>query len=219
MVLDEPTNDLDIETLDLLQELLADYAGTILLVSHDRDFLDRVATSVIVGEGDGRWVEYAGGYSDMVAQRGTGLAGPLAAPAETPVRPASGRSTAPRRRASSASTRGGRSNAAGAASTSFGPSSTPSSASSPTPTSRVREPAAFLDATKTYAELRDALGRRRGRVARTRNPARGARAAIGSVSVVIRGRRRPTSSRASRVERIEGKGRGGSSSRISTTDV
>jgi ABC transport system ATP-binding/permease protein len=83
MVLDEPTNDLDIETLDLLQELLGDYAGTILLVSHDRDFLDRVATSVIVGDGDGRWVEYAGGYSDMVAQRGYGLAGPLAAPAPT----------------------------------------------------------------------------------------------------------------------------------------
>jgi ABC transport system ATP-binding/permease protein len=83
MVLDEPTNDLDIETLDLLQELLGDYAGTILLVSHDRDFLDRVATSVIVGDGDGRWVEYAGGYSDMVAQRGYGLAGPVATPAAT----------------------------------------------------------------------------------------------------------------------------------------
>jgi ABC transport system ATP-binding/permease protein len=83
MVLDEPTNDLDIETLDLLQELLGDYSGTILLVSHDRDFLDRVATSVVVGEGDGRWVEYAGGYSDMVAQRGYGLAGPLAAPVQT----------------------------------------------------------------------------------------------------------------------------------------
>ena len=79
LVLDEPTNDLDIETLDLLQELLADYAGTILLVSHDRDFLDRVATSVVVSEGAGRWVEYAGGYSDMVAQRGFGLAGPEAA--------------------------------------------------------------------------------------------------------------------------------------------
>ena len=76
LVLDEPTNDLDIETLDLLQELLADYAGTIVLVSHDRDFLDRVATSVIVSEGEGRWVEYAGGYSDMIAQRGFGLAGP-----------------------------------------------------------------------------------------------------------------------------------------------
>src|SRR5271165_5597862 len=82
MVLDEPTNDLDIETLDLLQELLSDYPGTILLVSHDRDFLDRVATSVIAAEGDGRWIEYAGGYSDMVAQRGHGLAGPLTLPLE-----------------------------------------------------------------------------------------------------------------------------------------
>jgi ATP-binding cassette subfamily F protein uup len=73
LVLDEPTNDLDIETLDLLQELLADYQGTLLLVSHDRDFLDRVATSVIASEGDGKWQEYAGGYSDMVAQRGVGI--------------------------------------------------------------------------------------------------------------------------------------------------
>ena len=78
LVLDEPTNDLDIETLDLLQELLADYPGTILLVSHDRDFLDRVVTSVIVSESEGRWVEYAGGYSDMVSQRGYGLSGPVA---------------------------------------------------------------------------------------------------------------------------------------------
>ncbi|CAP55682.1 ABC-F family ATP-binding cassette domain-containing protein [Gluconacetobacter diazotrophicus] len=70
LVLDEPTNDLDLETLDLLQEMLDDYSGTVLLVSHDRDFLDRVATSVLVAEGDGRWVEYAGGYSDMLAQRG-----------------------------------------------------------------------------------------------------------------------------------------------------
>ena len=70
LVLDEPTNDLDLETLDLLQELLADYPGTLLLVSHDRDFLDRVVSSVIVSEGEGRWVEYAGGYSDMIAQRG-----------------------------------------------------------------------------------------------------------------------------------------------------
>ena len=74
LVLDEPTNDLDIETLDLLQELLGDYAGTFLLVSHDRDFLDRVATAILVAEGEGRWVEYAGGYSDMVAQRGAGVA-------------------------------------------------------------------------------------------------------------------------------------------------
>jgi ABC transport system ATP-binding/permease protein len=69
LVLDEPTNDLDLETLDLLQELLAGYPGTVLLVSHDRDFLDRVVTSVIAAEGDGRWVEYPGGYSDMLAQR------------------------------------------------------------------------------------------------------------------------------------------------------
>mgnify|MGYP005854872535 CR=1 FL=1 len=69
LVLDEPTNDLDLETLDLLQELLADYSGTVLLVSHDRDFLDRVVTCVIAAEGDGRWTEYAGGYSDMLAQR------------------------------------------------------------------------------------------------------------------------------------------------------
>jgi ATP-binding cassette subfamily F protein uup len=73
LVLDEPTNDLDLETLDLLQELIADYAGTVLLVSHDRDFLDRSVTSVIAFEEEGRWQEYAGGYSDMVAQRGHGV--------------------------------------------------------------------------------------------------------------------------------------------------
>jgi ATP-binding cassette subfamily F protein uup len=70
LVLDEPTNDLDLETLELLQELLADYPGTVLLVSHDRDFIDRVVTSVIATEGDGRWIEYAGGYTDMLVQRG-----------------------------------------------------------------------------------------------------------------------------------------------------
>eukprot|EP01037_Dinobryon_pediforme_P007058 gene7058-7121_t len=75
MVLDEPTNDLDIETLDLLEEMLADHPGTVIVVSHDRDFLDRVATSIIVAEGDGVWQEYAGGYSDMVAQRGAGVSG------------------------------------------------------------------------------------------------------------------------------------------------
>ena len=72
-MLDEPTNDLDLETLDLLEEMLGDYEGTVLLVSHDRDFLDRVVTSVIVPEGDGRWTEYAGGYTDMLAQRGEEL--------------------------------------------------------------------------------------------------------------------------------------------------
>lgn len=69
LVLDEPTNDLDMDTLDLLQEVLADYAGTLILVSHDRDFLDRVVTSTVAMEGNGEAVEYAGGFSDYVAQR------------------------------------------------------------------------------------------------------------------------------------------------------
>ncbi len=69
LILDEPTNDLDLETLDLLQEMLSAYQGTVLLVSHDRDFLDRLVTSVIHAEGNGEWQEYAGGYSDMVSQR------------------------------------------------------------------------------------------------------------------------------------------------------
>ncbi|MBY6138035.1 ATP-binding cassette domain-containing protein [Leisingera daeponensis] len=70
LVLDEPTNDLDVETLDLLQELLDNYDGTVLLVSHDRDFLDRVATTTIAMEGDGKATAYAGGWSDYIAQRG-----------------------------------------------------------------------------------------------------------------------------------------------------
>ncbi|MBM3485973.1 MAG: ATP-binding cassette domain-containing protein, partial [Alphaproteobacteria bacterium] len=74
LVLDEPTNDLDLETLDLLQELVAEHAGTVLLVSHDRDFLDRTVTAILYGAGDGTWIEYAGGYADMVAQRGAGVA-------------------------------------------------------------------------------------------------------------------------------------------------
>ena len=82
LVLDEPTNDLDLETLDLLEELLSDYQGTALVVSHDRDFIDRVCTSVIVAEGEGRWQEYAGGYSDMVAQRGRGVEAKVVAGAE-----------------------------------------------------------------------------------------------------------------------------------------
>jgi ATP-binding cassette subfamily F protein uup len=73
LVLDEPTNDLDLETLDVLEEMLGDYDGTVILISHDRDFLDRVVTSVIAPEGDGRWIEYAGGYTDMLAQRGADL--------------------------------------------------------------------------------------------------------------------------------------------------
>jgi ATP-binding cassette subfamily F protein uup len=73
LVLDEPTNDLDLETLDLLEEMIDDYPGTVLLVSHDRDFLDRTVSAVIVAEGTGRWNVYAGGYTDMVAQRGEGV--------------------------------------------------------------------------------------------------------------------------------------------------
>ncbi|MCQ1569293.1 ABC-F family ATP-binding cassette domain-containing protein [Neorhizobium galegae] len=73
LILDEPTNDLDIETLDLLQEIVAGYTGTVILVSHDRDFLDRTVTSTIAPANpdapDGRWIEYAGGYTDMLAQR------------------------------------------------------------------------------------------------------------------------------------------------------
>tara|TARA_R110002124_G_scaffold74017_1_gene198376 strand:+ start:2930 stop:4741 length:1812 start_codon:yes stop_codon:yes gene_type:complete len=70
LVLDEPTNDLDLDTLDLLQELIADYSGTVILVSHDRDFLDRTVTSTLSSEGDGNWQDYPGGYSDMLTQRG-----------------------------------------------------------------------------------------------------------------------------------------------------
>ena len=86
LVLDEPTNDLDLETLDLLEEMLADYPGTLIVVSHDRDFLDRVATSVLMSEGAGLWREYAGGYSDMVAQRGAGVVAREAAPAPVEAR-------------------------------------------------------------------------------------------------------------------------------------
>src|SRR5690606_56663 len=78
LVMDEPTNDLDVETLELLEDLLADYPGTLLLVSHDRDFLDNVVTSTLVMEGDGRVGEYVGGYSDWLRQAG-GAAATLAA--------------------------------------------------------------------------------------------------------------------------------------------
>ncbi|MFN3703856.1 ATP-binding cassette domain-containing protein [Thermomonas sp.] len=78
LVMDEPTNDLDVETLELLEELLLDYPGTLLLVSHDRDFLDNVVTSTLVLEGDGRLGDYVGGYSDWLRQR------PAPAPAAPP---------------------------------------------------------------------------------------------------------------------------------------
>jgi len=77
LVMDEPTNDLDLETLDLLQEMIAAYDGTVILVSHDRDFLDRTVTAVFNAEGEGQWVEYAGGYSDMKAQQKHTAAAPI----------------------------------------------------------------------------------------------------------------------------------------------
>ncbi len=86
LVLDEPTNDLDLETLDVLEEMLGDYEGTVLLISHDRDFLDRVVTSVIAPDGDGVWIEYAGGYSDMLAQRGADLKREASPKPATPVK-------------------------------------------------------------------------------------------------------------------------------------
>ena len=97
LVLDEPTNDLDLETLDLLQEMLADYEGTAILVSHDRDFLDRVVTSVIASEADGRWQEYAGGYSDMIAQRGVGVEAKTEAHTESSSKGRSGNAQKPKK--------------------------------------------------------------------------------------------------------------------------
>ncbi len=98
LVLDEPTNDLDIDTLELLEELLEDYAGTVFLVSHDRMFLDNVVTQVIVAEGQGKWKEYVGGYSDWERVRDASAAAPTqkkaevkpaaAAPAPAPAAPA-----------------------------------------------------------------------------------------------------------------------------------
>ena len=81
LVLDEPTNDLDIETLELLEELLQEYSGTVLLVSHDRAFLNNVVTQTIAAEGDGRWRDYVGGYDEWVAQRPEPVEAPKAAPA------------------------------------------------------------------------------------------------------------------------------------------
>ena len=109
LVLDEPTNDLDLETLDLLEEMLDDYPGTVLLVSHDRDFLDRIVTSTIVAEGEGRWIVYAGGYSDMVAQRGEGVTRENAGAAVAIQRAPQLRQTSPSRRFASASSRSTRS--------------------------------------------------------------------------------------------------------------
>jgi ATP-binding cassette subfamily F protein uup len=84
LVLDEPTNDLDIDSLELLESTLQEYRGTLLLVSHDRAFLDAIATQSLVAEGDGRWKEYVGGYSDWLAQRPVPLAATVTAPAPAP---------------------------------------------------------------------------------------------------------------------------------------
>ncbi|MFN8793745.1 MAG: ATP-binding cassette domain-containing protein, partial [Betaproteobacteria bacterium] len=92
LVMDEPTNDLDIESLELLEATLADYDGTLLLVSHDRAFLDAVVTQTLVAQGDGRWLEYAGGYSDWLVQRPAAAIAPAAdrpaAPKRNEARPA-----------------------------------------------------------------------------------------------------------------------------------
>lgn len=100
LVMDEPTNDLDVETLELLEDLLSDYPGTLLLVSHDRDFLDNVVTSTLVMEGDGRVGEYVGGYTDWLRQRpqGTFETAPVAKPA--PQAAATPAPAAPRRKLS-----------------------------------------------------------------------------------------------------------------------
>jgi ABC transport system ATP-binding/permease protein len=103
LIMDEPTNDLDVETLELLEELVADYAGTLLLVSHDRAFLDNVVTSTLVFEGKGQINEYVGGYSDWLRQQKTAAAAPAAAPKRAVAMGSSGSASpaaAPRRRLS-----------------------------------------------------------------------------------------------------------------------
>ena len=93
LVLDEPTNDLDIDTLELLEELLEDYAGTVFLVSHDRTFLDNVVTQVIVAEGDGQWREYVGGYSDWERVRASAQPVPAKAASRSETKPVAKEST------------------------------------------------------------------------------------------------------------------------------
>ncbi len=95
LVMDEPTNDLDVETLELLEEILGDYPGTLLLVSHDRDFIDNVVTSTLVMEGDGKVGEYVGGYTDWVRQRPVTNAAPAGKSASMPVSPIAAAATAP----------------------------------------------------------------------------------------------------------------------------
>ena len=96
LVLDEPTNDLDIDTLELLEDLLQNYDGTVFLVSHDRTFLDNVVTSTIVFEGDGLWREYEGGVQDWLTQsrRAQALAQAASPAGARPASPSAPRSTA-----------------------------------------------------------------------------------------------------------------------------
>ncbi len=88
LVMDEPTNDLDIDSLELLEQTLAEYPGTVLLVSHDRRFLDNIVTQTIAAEGQGRWREYVGGYSDWLAQRSLPVSAPVRVAAPAPPPPA-----------------------------------------------------------------------------------------------------------------------------------
>jgi ABC transport system ATP-binding/permease protein len=96
LVMDEPTNDLDADTLELLEEMVANYAGTLLLVSHDRAFLDNVVTSTLVFEGEAHVNEYVGGYSDWLHQRKVGGAGQARVKAAVPAQAASNASSAGR---------------------------------------------------------------------------------------------------------------------------
>jgi ATP-binding cassette subfamily F protein uup len=91
LVLDEPTNDLDLETLELLEELLVEFEGTLLVVSHDRAFLDNVVTSTLVFEGDGQWSEYVGGYEDWLRQKKAAEPTPAPKPGRSQPRPAAER--------------------------------------------------------------------------------------------------------------------------------
>ena len=97
LLMDEPTNDLDSDTLDLLEEILTDYQGTLLMVSHDRDFLNNVVTSTLVLEGDGRVKEYTGGYDDWLAQRKAEMPEPAKKPAKAKQKPAEPKKDQPRR--------------------------------------------------------------------------------------------------------------------------
>ncbi len=90
LVMDEPTNDLDIETLELLEELIADFPGTVLLVSHDRAFLDNIVTSTLAFEGEGKVVEYVGGWEDYLRQTTAAPAATSARAEPSPARRASG---------------------------------------------------------------------------------------------------------------------------------